>query len=231
MTSIDVFEVMHTARAIRRFKPDPVPDEIIDKILDAAIRAPSPNNLQSWRFLVVTDPEKRRGVAAVYAKAGHSVAPAFGSMLNDEAMANLDESARKIVRSAMYLWDHLHEAPVLIVACLLPSPPPWENAALAPETVKGMQALSPRMDGAGIYPAVQNMILACRALGLGTVLTNLHAIFEDEVKAVLGIPPEVTTWALLPIGYPAGNFGPVRRQPPREVVFRDRWGNGWNTER
>jgi nitroreductase len=83
------------------------------------------------------------------------------------------------------------------------------------------------MDGAAIYPAVQNIILACRAFGLGTVLTTLHAIFEDECKAALGIPSEVTTWAILPVGYPTSKFGPVKRLPTNQVAFRDSWGNPW----
>ena len=81
--------------------------------------------------------------------------------------------------------------------------------------------------GSSIYPAVQNIILACRAFGLGTVLTTLHAVLEDEVKAVLEIPKEVDTWALLPIGYPIDKFGPVKRRPISEVAFEDCWGNPW----
>ena len=228
MAAIDLFEAMYTARAMRRFKPDPVPDEIIDKILDAAIRAPSPTNAQSWVFMVVKDSEKRRRLAAIYAKAGHSIEPAVSHLFKDTGgAARIDESTMKILKSAMHLWDHLNDAPVLIIPCLKPTPPAWEGAGLGPEAIKGMKALSPRMDGAGIYPAVQNIILACRAFGLGTVLTNMHAIFEDECKAVLEIPAAVTTWAILPVGYPSGKFGALKRNPPSEVAFRDTWGNPW----
>ena len=131
------------------------------------------------------------------------------------------------MRATAHLWDHLDDAQVFIIPCLLPSPPVWNLPGLSPETVKGMKAISPRLDGASIYPAVQNIILACRGLGLGTVLTNMHALFEAEVKENLDIPLDVTTWALLPIGYPVGNFGPLRRNPPHDVAFRDVWGNPW----
>ncbi len=94
------------------------------------------------------------------------------------------------------------------------------------EILEGMKAME-RFAGASIYPAVQNIILACRAFGLGTVLTTLHAILEDEVKAVLEIPKDVTTWALMPIGYPVNKFGPVKRKPINEVAFQDRWGTAW----
>ncbi len=84
-----------------------------------------------------------------------------------------------------------------------------------------------RLEGASIYPAVQNIMLACRALGLGTVLTTLHALYEDEMKQVLGLPPEYSTFALLPIGYPTDKFGPVKRKPITQVAYRDRYGNNW----
>ena len=84
-----------------------------------------------------------------------------------------------------------------------------------------------RFAGASIYPAIQNIILACRAFGLGTVLTTLHAILEDEFKAVLEIPKDVQTWALMPIGYPVDKFGPVKRKPINEIAFQDRWGSPW----
>ena len=81
-----------------------------------------------------------------------------------------------------------------------------------------------RISGSSIYPAVQNIILACRALGLGTVLTTIHMFFEDEVKAILGLPPEVKTFALMPIGYPQGKFGPIKRRPVSEVAYLDSYG-------
>jgi len=107
--------------------------------------------------------------------------------------------------AAQYLADHIHEAPVWIVPCLAGANPS-------------------RTAGSSIYPAVQNMLLAARALGLGATLTTLYLTFEKEVEAALGLPADVHSYPLLPIGYPMGRFGPVRRVPLGDVVCRDRWG-------
>jgi nitroreductase len=109
-----------------------------------------------------------------------------------------------------YLTEHFHEAPVWIVACLDEG-----------------EATPTRGSGASIYPAVQNMILAVRALGLGTTLTTRHLLYEKEVEAVLGLPPGIHSYAILPIGYPMGRFGPVRRAPLSEIVYLDRWGQSY----
>jgi nitroreductase len=138
----------------------------------------------------------------------------------------MPDQERKLNDAVLYLFEHMDVPPVLIVACLKPTPPYWEGAAVSDRIVDGMKRME-RFEPSSIYPAIQNIILACRAFGLGTVLTTLHAVLEDEVKAALDIPPEVTTWALLPIGYPIDKFGPVRRRPLSEVACLDRWGNPW----
>jgi nitroreductase len=121
------------------------------------------------------------------------------------------------------------EAPVLLVPCShRPVLPPRE--ALPPDIAAGWEeetAYAERIRGASIYPAVQNIILACRGLGLGTVITTNHIRCEDEVKALLGIPEDVSTWALMPVGWPIGKFGPLTRRPLAEVAHADRWGAGW----
>ena len=110
--------------------------------------------------------------------------------------------------AAQFLADHIHEAPVCIIPCL--------------------QGVNPtRTAGSSIYPAVQNMLLAARALGLGATLTTLYLNFEKEVEAALGLPSDVRSYALIPIGYPMGRFGPVRRVPLAEVAFEDRWGQSY----
>ena len=128
--------------------------------------------------------------------------------------------------SATYLIDHMAEAPVLLVACLQPGQVGAQPAKLPPEVVAAMRNLA-RMGGSSIYPAVQNIILACRAFGLGTVITTNHLRCEEEVKALLGIPDHVSTYALMPIGYPRGKFGPVARRPIGEVSYAERWGAAW----
>jgi nitroreductase len=228
MEEIGLFEAIYSARALRRFKPDPVPDEIITRILDAAIRAPTASNYQNWVFLVVKDAERRRRVAEVYRKVGDAIRPVIANLFQSApaAPAQLARQRRKLNDSVLYLFEHMHVPPVLLVACLKPVAPYWQGAAVPDRIVAGMRAMA-RFDSSSIYPAVQNIILACRAFGLGTVLTTLHAVLEDEVKAALEIPAEVDTWALLPIGYPLDKFGPVKRKPISEVACLDRWGSPW----
>jgi nitroreductase len=116
------------------------------------------------------------------------------------------------------------DAPVLLVPCLKASM--WTNAKL-PDDVKARMAGSVRIAGSSIYPAVQNVILACRAFGLGTVLTTIHAFFEDEVRAILNLPADVQTYALMPIGYPQGHHYAVKRKPVNEVACLDSFGKPW----
>jgi len=227
MPEIGLFEAIYSARALRRLKPDLVPDEIITRILDAAIRASSAGNAQNWAFVVVRDAEQRRRLGAIYRKAS-DIADAIYSARGRPAHMT-EEQYRRFMASGAYLWDHMGDAPVLLVPCLTERPtppretlPPWVQ-----EIYEGELAYAQRIRGSSIYPAVQNIILACRAFGLGTVITTNHIRCEDEVKAVLGLPPEVATYALMPIGWPEGKFGPLARKPVSEVAYADRWGNAW----
>src|SRR5215831_10892664 len=230
MRDIGLFEAMYSARALRRLKPDPVPDEILSKILDAAIRAPSAGNSQLWVFVVVRDPELRRKLGLVYRKASEIAKTIYQARGRPAHMT--DEQYQRMMSSGAYLWEHMGTAPVLLVPCLRDRPvPPRETLPLAlQETYADELAYTDRIRGASIYPAVQNIILACRALGLGTLITTNHIRFEDEVKALLGIPDEVATYALMPIGYPRGKFGPLARRPVGEVAYADRWGEMWPGE-
>jgi nitroreductase len=227
MTELDVFEAIHTARALRRFKPDPVPEAMITRILDAAIRAPSAGNAQNWAFVVVRDPEQRRQLGAIYRKASDIASAMYAARGRPPHLS--EAQFRRLMTSGSFLWDHMAEAPVILVPCQteprLPAPealPPDIRARFAEE-----QRYVERIRGASIYPAVQNVILACRALGLGTTITTNHIRCEDEVKAVLGVPDDVQTFALMPIGYPVDSFGPVARRPVAEVAHADRWARGW----
>jgi len=224
MAEFGLFEAINSARALRRFKPDPVPDEVISKILEAGIRAPSGSNEQTWLFVVVKDPEQRRKLGEVYRKGGGILMALYADRVKPEHMDQ--KQYDKLMASATYLIDHMAEAPVLLLACLQPGQVGAQPAKLPPEVTAAMRNLA-RMGGSSIYPAVQNIILACRSFGLGTVLTTIHMFYEDEVKAILGLPAEVQTYALLPIGYPRDKFGPIRRRPVAEVVCLDRYGNRW----
>ena len=209
--SQDVFEIMHTTRAMRRLKPDPVPDELIRKILDAGIRAPSGGNYQTWRFLVIKDPEIKKKVQVIYKRAFDEViGPRYAR--SAPPPGSTKEKYNRQHSAVEYLTDHYHEAPVWIVACLV-------HGDTKPN----------RSSGASIYTAVQNMLLAARALGLGSTLTTRHLIFEAESEEALGLPDGVHSYAILPIGYPMGNFGPVGRGDLRDFVYQDRWGEpaGW----
>lgn len=227
MTDIGLFDAIYSARALRRLKPDPVPDDIIARVLDAAIRAPSAGNAQNWAFVVVRDAELRKGLGAIYRKAS-DIASAMYQARGRPAHLS-EEQYRRLMSSGAYLWDHMGEAPVLLLPCLRERPPPPRE--LLPDAMQAIYAreltYSDRIRGASIYPAVQNIILACRALGLATLITTNHIRCEEEVKALLGIPDDVSTYALMPIGYPRGKFGPLARRPVAEVAYADRWGAAW----
>jgi nitroreductase len=225
MADIGLFEAIHSARSLRRLKPDPVPEELITQILDAAIRAPSAGNAQNWAFVVVRDPEQRRKLGAVYRKASDIASAIYQARGRPTHLS--EDQWQRFMASGAHLWEHMGEAPVLLVPCLKAREVP--PASALPPAIHYQAELDymDRIRGASIYPAVQNIILACRALGLGTVITTNHLRCEDELKAVLGLPAEVETYALMPIGYPVGKFGPLTRRPLTEVVHADRWSNGW----
>ena len=227
MTDIGIFEAIHTARSLRRLKLDPVPEALITRILDAAIRAPSAGNAQNWAFVVVREPvgapRARRHLSKGLAHRGRDV------RRQRPAAAPHRTAVPRMMTSGTYLWAHMGDAPVILVPCQRrPVVPPAE--ALPPELRDRHPAeLSyvERIRGASLYPAVQNILLACRALGLGTTITTNHIRIEGEVKAVLGLPDDVDTFAMMPIGWPIDPFGPLTRRPVAEVVHADRWGQPW----
>ncbi|MDE2582382.1 MAG: nitroreductase family protein [Rhodospirillales bacterium] len=205
----DVFEIMHTTRAMRRLRPDPVPDALIRRILEAGAAAANGGNTQRWRFLVVKDRAIKQAVQVIYQRAYDQVIGPRYSGSAPPPGVSAERYARQHA-AVEYLTQHYHEAPVWIVACL-------DEGAAAPT----------RWSGASIYPAVQNMLLAARALGLGSTLTTRHLLFEAEAEAALGLPPGVHSYAILPIGYPMGRFGPVGRGKLSDIVYQDRWGEPW----
>jgi nitroreductase len=201
----DVFEIMGSMRAMRRLRPDAVPDDLIRKILQAGISAPNGGNVQKWRFLVIKDRAIKQGVQVWYKKAfDEVVGPRY--LASEPPPGVTKEKYLRQHAAVEYLTDHFHEAPVWIVACQEDGPNPN------------------RMSGASIYPAVQNMLLAARALGLGATLTTRHLLFEKESEKALGLPAGVHSYAILPIGYPMGRFGPVGRGELKQFVYQDKWG-------
>ena len=188
---VPLLEGIRTARAIRRLRPDPVQPALIRKVCEAGTFAPSGGNRQPWTFIAVTEPARRAFVAERYRRAFEAyIAPA----LEAAKAPDFPEAKRRNMRAALHLAEHMHEAPVhLFVAGWLRRGEPQ------------LQAL---------YPAVQNVLLACRAVGLGASLTNVHRAYGDEIDAFLGLPKDRPTCALLPIGWPVGRYG----RPPRRSV-------------
>ena len=224
---IGLFEAIYSARSIRRLKPDPVPEELITRILDAAIRAPSGGNAQIWAFVVVRDLELRRRLGVIYRKASDIAEAVYAARGRPSHLT--ERQYARLMAAGRHLWDHMGDAPVLLLPCSH-SPVLPAREALSPDIAAGWEsevAYAERIRGASIYPAVQNIILACRGLGLGTVITTNHIRCEVEVKELLGIPKNVSTWALMPIGWPVDKVGPLTRRPLAEVVHADRWKEPW----
>ena len=206
-----IFETMYTMRAMRRLKPDPVPLETIRKILEAGTQAPSGQNLQAWAFVVLQDPDKKKFFQERYHKA---ILDRFGEGMTPDP--NDTSSFARTVRSALHLAEHMHEAPVLLLVC---GKRDWPFAVPKDKRV----GHAPPSYGS-IYPCVQNILLACRALGLGASLTTMHQMFEDELHERVGIPDDYGVVATIPIGFPSGKFGPVKRRPAPDVTHFDTWG-------
>ncbi|MCK9495451.1 MAG: nitroreductase family protein [Dehalococcoidia bacterium] len=207
--AITVLEALHSTPARRYLKADPIPDDVLRAILDAAIRGPSGGNSQAWAWVVVTDPEVKLAIAEWYREGWER---AYGSrretILSSEDGQGL---GKRNFLSAEHLANHLEEAPVWVFPVLL-------GAA---------KSQSPRL-GSSIYGAVQQLMLAARAYGIGATLTSLYAGHEDDVKQLLGIPEDALTMALIPLGYPAqGRWAEPKRRPVEEVVHVGRWGNLW----
>jgi nitroreductase len=204
----DLFETMFSMRAMRRLKPDPVPDELIERILRAGQMAPNAGNAQAWGVLVVKDPATKEKVQVFYQRAyDEFVGKTYAQRLAQMPEGPERDKLGRQVAAVEHLTRNFHKAPVWLVPCLNVGP-------------HGANAMS----GGSVYPAVQNMLLAARALGLGSTLTTRHMVFGKEVDEILGLPPGVASFAILPIGYPEGRFGPVARSPLETFAHLESWG-------
>ncbi len=209
-----LYEAMRTQRAVRRLRSDPIDDAALDRVMQAAAWSPSGGNQQPWRFVMVREPASKERLGELYAARWSRFAALYRKRFADAAA---DEQARheRTIAAGDHLAGNFGRVPVVAVVCFNPEQMAITDARQARVSVVG---------GASIYPAVQNFLLACRAEGIGTVLTTLLCQDETEVKALLGIPDDWYTAAALPLGYPVGGgYGPVSRRPVEELFYRERW--------
>jgi len=204
---MDVYEALYTTRAMRRVKPDPIPEAVQRKILDAAIRAPSGGNMQGWRFVLVDDAEVRRKLAVVYRACLDQVwnmvyKPRIeAARANPSAPENIE--FEKMKSSADWLADHFAEVPLLLVSLIQHD-----------------------TTGGSVYPAVWSAQLAARAEGVGSALTSAFFFRQQEVLDILGVPRD-QGWnfvSCVTFGYPTGRWGVAPRRPAHEVAYRNRFG-------
>ena len=203
---LNLIEGLHSTPARRYLSRKPISDEIVWDILDAAIRGPSGGNSQRWAWIVVRDQDKKNQIASWYLEGWNR---AYG-VRRENILNQTDDSdslGPKNYLSAEHLANHIQDAPVWIIAIL-------HNTGVSENS----------RTGSSIYGAVQHLMLAARAYGIGSTLTTLYSGHEEEVKSLLGIPNDASTMALIPLGYPAkGNWSQPKRQPVDEVTHWDSW--------
>jgi nitroreductase len=205
---MDFRETVETTSTCRFYRSDPVPEDVLRRVLDATRWAPTGGNRQGVRLVVVRDAAKRRALADLYLPLWEQYA--------SRAVAKPGAPLPKLLQNADHMARHLHEVPVHVVVCA-------QTADLM-ATDRHLPRVSV-VAGASIYPAVQNLLLAARAEGLGTALTTLLCAVEPKVKELLAIPENVATAALVPMGYPALGFPTkLSRRPLEDSVYGDAWG-------
>ena len=218
MGEIGIYEAMSTLRAVRRLRPDPVPDDVLRRVVEAASWAPTGGNVQPWRVVAVRDPAKKQRLGTLYAERWYAYAEHHQALLADAPEA-VRASNERMLAAGNHLAEHFGETPVVLVFCFNPKIMAITDAKLDRISVVG---------GASVYTAVENTLLACRAEGLGCVLTTLLCLCENEVREMLGIPEPWGTAAAVPIGYPLRRgHGPISRRPVEKLAFVDTWGQAW----
>lgn len=206
-TTLDLLEGISTTRSIHRYLPDPIPDDDLNTILHAATRGPSGSNAQPFRFLVLREGDRaQRGKAllgAAYRQSWAAKSRAEGWTRGSGAEPNSRKT--RSARAMQQFVDNFEDIPVVVLACCLLHRP------------------SSVYDGASLYPACQNLLLAARALGYGACITVWQGAAEQELRALLEIPDNAAMLATIPLGKPEGRHGPLRRRPVRELVYDDVW--------
>jgi nitroreductase len=212
---MELFEALTTTRAVRRFTDDAVNDEEILTCLRAATQGPSGGNIQPWQFLVVTDPATKRALGDIYRRAYGRYEPAVAKV-RPPARTEADEASfTRMLQASRHLAEHLGDAPALVLV-LMP------NISMTLEDEQG--PLDVGTPFASVYPAVQNFMLAARGLGIGTTLTTVYRIYQDEVRALCAIPERYEVVALIPMGRPRHPFRVGRRRPVEQLTHWQRFG-------
>ena len=200
---MDVYQALYTTRAMRRVSAEPIPEEVLLRVLDAAIRAPSAGNEHAFRFLVVRDAETKKALQVLYREVLDELYETrYAAMAQAVRSGTADATAQRVSASANHLADHLHEVPVLLFA------------------------FGRRGGESSVFPAVWSACLAARAEGLGTTVTTLLKSRRAEVDALLGLPAdaEYEMAAMVPLGRPTGRWGIAQRPALHELVYAERWG-------
>jgi nitroreductase len=207
--TVGLLEGLTTTRAIRRYLDEPVPRDVLRAMLFAATRGPSGSNRQPFRFVVLTDGPK---AVAAKKRVGESARRFWSAKREADGYdtgsgARGDSPKARMARTMQRYVDDFERVPVLILPCLLRYRDPTP------------------MEGASVYPACQNLLLAARALGYGGAFTGFQVPVETELRALLGIPAEAFVAGTITVGKPAGRHGPVRRRPLAELVYQESWGD------
>jgi nitroreductase len=203
---MDVYEALYTTRAMRRVRPDPIPPDVQARILDAAIRAPSGGNMQSWRFILVDDPAVKGSLAPLYRDSLSRLWSTIYAERIERARAQPDDpgsaATLRMVDSAQHLADHFEDVPLFLLGFIRFDP-----------------------SGGSIFPAIWSAQLAARAEGIGSALTTVLGVFHpEETRQVLGVPDE--RWinaCLVSFGYPVGRWGVAARRPVHQGAARNGW--------
>jgi nitroreductase len=212
---MDVFEAIETTRAVRRYADEPVTDDEILRCITAAVHGPSGGNIQPWQFLAVTDPAQKRAVGEIYRRAYGRYEPVVLKLRQPLKSAEDEAAFQRTLAASRHLAEHMGEAPALVLV-LMP------NISMTLTDAEG--PLDVGTPFASVYPAVQNFMIAARALGIGTTLTTVYRIHQDDVRAVFGIPARYEIVALIPMGRPRGKFGRGHRRPAAQVTHWNRFG-------
>lgn len=201
---MDLYEALYTTRAMRRVKPDPIPQDVVRLIMDAGVRSPSGGNTQNWRFLTVSDRGTMSRLGVLYAEAWATLQATVYAGRREAAEEHGDEQTLRVMRSSQWLADNFAEVPLVVLPYHRNDP-----------------------SGASIYPAVWSMMLAARGRGVGSTLTTILGIFKhSEVADLLGVPLDKgwTSAAAVTFGYPLGRWDVAARRPAHEVVYEETWG-------